>query len=40
MSREEQLFWLGLALGVGFGWIVAKANWRGLFTEETNDDAR
>ena len=34
MSRAEQLFWLGLALGLGFGWIVAKADWRGLFTED------
>ena len=37
MSRAEQLFWLGLMLGLGFGWIVAKADWRGLFTDEPNE---
>lgn len=34
MSKAEQLFWVGTVFGTVFGWVVAKADWRGLFTED------
>jgi hypothetical protein len=38
MSEVEQVFWFGVAIGTAFGWVVAKANWRGVFENPTEEE--